>query len=91
MNELTRFFDVFSVQLYIPEAGTLFNEETQEPIGVIEDAELEDEQIKEVVRFGLVYGKEIYEQEDFLIRPAQVIVVKNKQQDATNPGDGHEQ
>ncbi|MEM1501928.1 hypothetical protein RG959_00760 [Domibacillus sp. 8LH] len=91
MGEFKGFFTEYAIELYIPKIASAFNEEKQEPIGVIEDAELKDEQIKEVVRFGLVYGQEIYQQESFLIRPAQVIVVKNPQQYAPQSGEDQEQ
>jgi len=74
MNEIKRLFDMFSIEYFSPEIGESFNELKHEPIGVVEDPAFQDEQIKEVVRYGLTFIKE-----EFDIRPAQVIVVKNKQ------------
>ncbi|MCM3162620.1 nucleotide exchange factor GrpE [Metabacillus litoralis] len=74
MNEIKRLFDQFSIEYFSPEIGESFNELKHEPIGVVEDSAFQDEQIKEVVRYGLSFKKE-----EFDIRPAQVIVVKNKQ------------
>ena len=70
--------------------GSLFDENKQEPIGVVEDEQFQDEQIKEVVRYGLIYEKEIDNQSSFLFRPAQVIVVKNKMQQDLESGKGNE-
>ena len=92
MNKIEQFFEQFSIKLYIPKSGSLFDENNQEPIGVVDDEQFHDEQIKEVVRFGLIYEKEIYNQPSFLFRPAQVIVVKNKnQKEIVDSGEGNEQ
>ena len=90
MNQIEQFFEKFSIKLYIPSVGSLFDENTQEPIGVVEDEQFQDEQIKEVVRYGLIYEKEIDHQPSFLFRPAQVIVVKNKMQQDLESGKGNE-
>ncbi|WP_428909860.1 nucleotide exchange factor GrpE [Niallia sp. Krafla_26] len=90
MDQIRQFFATFSINLFIPEAGSLFDEHTQEPIGVVEDEGFQDEQVKEVVRFGLIYEKEIDQQPSFLLRPAQVIVVKNKKQPDLASGKGNE-
>lgn len=68
-------FDKCSIHLLTPSIAEPFDENLHEPIAVIEDASFRNEQIKEVVRLGLVYHPE-----SFLIRPAQVIVVKNVEQ-----------
>ena len=90
MSQIEQFFEKFSIKLYIPSVGSLFDENTQEPIGVVEDEQFQDEQIKEVVRYGLIYEKEIDHQSSFLFRPAQVIVVKNKMQQDLESGEGNE-
>ena len=82
-------FNEFHVDLYIPQPQDTFDEYKHEPIGVVEDEELEDEQIKEVVRYGLIYQKELFNQSYFLIRPAQVIVVKNKSKDLVEENRGN--
>ncbi|KPL59238.1 nucleotide exchange factor GrpE [Rossellomorea vietnamensis] len=74
MKEIKRLFDAFSIEYFQPDIGDPFNEEKHEPIGVVEDQEFKDEQIKEVVRYGLTFEKSAFD-----IRPAQVIVVRNKQ------------
>lgn len=68
-------FDSCSINLLTPTIAEPFNENLHEPIAVIEDPSFRNEQIKEVVRLGLVYHPQ-----SFLIRPAQVIVVKNVEQ-----------
>lgn len=80
MDEIERLFSKFLVNFYIPVIGDFFDEYKHEPIGVVEDSNLGDEQVKEVVRYGLIYKGRIYKQDSYLIRPAQVIVVKNKNQ-----------
>ncbi|MFE4354218.1 nucleotide exchange factor GrpE [Peribacillus butanolivorans] len=80
MYKIEKLFSHFSVNLYIPVLGDFFNEFKHEPIGVVEDAQFEDEQVKEVVRYGLFYKDRMFNQDSYLIRPAQVIVVKNKNQ-----------
>lgn len=77
LNPMESLFDEFNVSFYIPAVRDLFDEYYHEPIAVVEDTDFENEQVKEVVRYGLKYNDTIYGQENFLIRPAQVIVVKN--------------
>lgn len=78
MKEIEGLLGVFHVNLYKPMEECLFDEGMHEPIGVVEDPELQDEQVKEIVRYGLLYSQNKDGAEPFLIRPAQVIVVKNK-------------
>ncbi|MFB9759030.1 nucleotide exchange factor GrpE [Ectobacillus funiculus] len=80
LSELQVLFDQFAVTLFAPAVGDIFDEYHHDPIGVVEDFNYQNEQIKEVVRYGLLYKKMIFNQNAFLIRPAQVIVVKNKVQ-----------
>jgi len=80
LSELQVLFDQFAVTLFTPAVGDVFDEYQHDPIGVVEDFNYQNEQIKEVVRYGLLYKKSILNQNSFLIRPAQVIVVKNKVQ-----------
>ncbi|WP_154991625.1 hypothetical protein [Priestia megaterium] len=89
MKDVEALFNEFYVDLYIPQPQDTFDEYKHEPIGVVEDEELEDEQIKEVVRYGLIYQKELFNQSHFLIRPAQVIVVKNKSKDLVEENRGN--
>lgn len=89
MKDVEALFNEFHVELYIPQPQDTFDEHKHEPIGVVEDEELEDEQIKEVVRYGLIYQKELFNQSHFLIRPAQVIVVKNKSKDLVEENRGN--
>ncbi|MEW4209479.1 hypothetical protein Q0O85_13105 [Priestia megaterium] len=89
MKDVEALFNEFHVRLYIPQPQDTFDEYKHEPIGVVEDEELEDEQIKEVVRYGLIYQKELFNQSHFLIRPAQVIVVKNKSKDLVEENRGN--
>ncbi|MEW4272079.1 nucleotide exchange factor GrpE [Priestia megaterium] len=89
MKDVEALFNEFHVELYIPQPQDTFDEYKHEPIGVVEDEELEDEQIKEVVRYGLIYQKELFSQSHFLIRPAQVIVVKNKSKDLVEENRGN--
>ncbi|MCU7745586.1 nucleotide exchange factor GrpE [Priestia megaterium] len=89
MKDVEALFNEFHVELYIPQPQDTFDEYKHEPIGVVEDEELEDEQIKEVVRYGLIYQKELFNQSHFLIRPAQVIVVKNKSKDLVEENRGN--
>ncbi|MEH7328366.1 hypothetical protein CN330_10465 [Priestia megaterium] len=89
MKDVEGLFNEFHVDLYIPQPQDTFDEYKHEPIGVVEDEELEDEQIKEVVRYGLIYQKELFNQSHFLIRPAQVIVVKNKSKDLVEENRGN--
>lgn len=89
MKDVEGLFNEFHVELYIPQPQDTFDEYKHEPIGVVEDEELEDEQIKEVVRYGLIYQKELFNQSHFLIRPAQVIVVKNKSKDLVEENRGN--
>jgi hypothetical protein len=77
MAEIKKTFDDFEIDLAIPNKGDQFDEYKHEPIGVVEDPALQDEQVKSVVRFGLTSRRPIFGQESYLIRPAQVIVVKN--------------
>ncbi|PKG22903.1 nucleotide exchange factor GrpE [Niallia nealsonii] len=91
MNEIEELFARFSIKLYAPERGSFFDENKQEPIGVIEAADLEDEQIKEVVRYGLHFEKEMTNESSYLLRPAQVIVVKNKKVEVKESCEGNEQ
>lgn len=77
LSEIQTLFNQFSITLFAPAAGDSFDEHRHEPIGVVEDLHFQSEQIKEVVRYGLLYKKPIFNQNSFLIRPAQVIVVKN--------------
>lgn len=91
MKEIEELFARFSIKLYAPERGSLFDENKQEPIGVIEAADLEDEQIKEVVRYGLHFEKEMTNESSYLLRPAQVIVVKNKKVEVKESCEGNEQ
>lgn len=92
LQPMKTLFEEFNVTYYIPEEREGFDEYLHEPIAVVEDADFENEQVKEVVRYGLKYKKTIYGQEDFLIRPAQVIVVKNKaeEQEAVEGEATHE-
>lgn len=80
LSELQVLFDQFAVALFAPAVGDMFDEYRHDPIGVVEDFNYQNERIKEVVRYGLLYKKMIFNQNAFLIRPAQVIVVKNKAQ-----------
>ncbi|MED3878787.1 nucleotide exchange factor GrpE [Priestia megaterium] len=89
MKDVEALFNEFYVDLYIPQPQDTFDEYKHEPIGVVEDEELEDEQIKEVVRYGLIYQKKLFNQSHFLIRPAQVIVVKNKSKDLVEENRGN--
>ncbi|MEM5017447.1 nucleotide exchange factor GrpE [Metabacillus indicus] len=77
MNEIEGFLEMYQIEFYLPKTGILFDEMKHEPIGVVEDAEFKDEQIKEVVRCGIYYSEEYPEKKKLLLRPAQVIVVKN--------------
>lgn len=77
INRIIEFLEDFSIIPVIPELGAWFDENTQEAIGVVEETGMENEQIKEVARLGYMCEMEIYGQHPFLIRPAQVIVVKN--------------
>ncbi|MEH7097796.1 nucleotide exchange factor GrpE [Neobacillus vireti] len=77
MSGIKKILDQFSVGLLIPETGQFFNEREHEPLVIVEDPSMENEQIKEVIRYGYVYLGVIYNQEGFIIRPAQVSVVKN--------------
>ncbi|WP_377887516.1 nucleotide exchange factor GrpE [Alkalihalobacillus sp. R86527] len=65
-------FQTFSFTLLTPEVGEPFDENQHDPIAVVEDLSFLNEQIKEVVRVGLLYTPQ-----SFIVRPAQVIVVKN--------------
>ena len=78
MGEVKRFLLKFSVRFFSPEIGKLFDETKYEPIGVVEDSQFGDEQIKEVVRYGLTFEDSLFDDTPYLIRPAQVIVVINK-------------
>jgi molecular chaperone GrpE (heat shock protein) len=78
MSKINNLLEQFSVGLLIPEKGQFFNELEHEPLVVVEDPSMETEQIKEIIRYGYYYKGIIYKQERFLIRPAQVSVVKNK-------------
>jgi len=51
--------------------------EIHEPFEVEEDENLEDEQIKEVTRTGYEYLEKLFGNRNFVVRPAQVVVVKN--------------
>jgi len=77
LEEIEAVFKNFQIELDSPQAGEVFDEYKHEPIGVVEDLSLEDEQIKSVVRYGLTSKRPIYGMNAYLIRPAQVIVVKN--------------
>lgn len=77
LQELNGLLDEYSVGLLAPEEGDLFNEVDQEPIAVVEDPSMQTEQIKELVRYGFYYKGTLFNQERFIIRPAQVTVVKN--------------
>jgi molecular chaperone GrpE (heat shock protein) len=77
MSGIKKVLGQFSVGLLIPETGQFFNEREHEPLVIVEDPSMETEQIKEVIRYGYYYQGVIYNQEDFIIRPAQVSVVKN--------------
>ncbi|MEH7415773.1 nucleotide exchange factor GrpE [Neobacillus drentensis] len=77
MSSIKKILDQFSVGLLIPETGQFFNEREHEPLVIVEDPSMENEQIKEVIRYGYFYQGVIYNQEGFIIRPAQVSVVKN--------------
>jgi molecular chaperone GrpE (heat shock protein) len=80
LKPIDKLFDENGIKRYFPKIGDRFDEHSHEPIGVVEDPNFEDEQIKEVTRIGLIYKKNIDSQPQFLIRPAQVIVVKNNRQ-----------
>ncbi|MCI2254785.1 nucleotide exchange factor GrpE [Domibacillus sp. PGB-M46] len=86
IQEMTEFLETFNFHLYEPEEGALFDEETMEPIGVVENHEMEDEQVAEIVRFGLL-SKQRDKEEPLLIRPAQVIVVKNREEQQEDTGE----
>ncbi|WP_078409459.1 nucleotide exchange factor GrpE [Priestia abyssalis] len=92
LSEIQTLFNQFSITLFAPAAGDSFDEHRHEPIGVVDDLHFQSEQIKEVVRYGLFYKKPIFNQDSFLIRPAQVIVVKNKIQNTIEEqrGTNHE-
>lgn len=77
LQELNGLIDEYSVGLLAPEEGEMFNEVDQEPIAVVEDPSMQTEQIKELVRYGFYYKGTLFNQERFIIRPAQVTVVKN--------------
>lgn len=79
LTPIEKLFESFEVELHIPAISDSFDENVHEPIAVVEDGAFNDEEIKEVVRYGLSYKKEIFNQNSFMIRPAQVIVVKNTQ------------
>ena len=87
MDEIKNLFHTFSVGIFSPEIGELFDEQKHEPIGVVEDSDFEDEQIKEVVRYGLTFENS---SGTFLIRPSQVIVVKNKKQEIVEQQRGNQ-
>lgn len=77
LKKLTGLLEQYSVGLLAPEQGDMFNEFDQEPIAVVEDPAMQTEQIKELVRYGFYYKGTLFNQERFIIRPAQVTVVKN--------------
>ncbi|MFE7060729.1 nucleotide exchange factor GrpE [Sutcliffiella sp. NPDC057660] len=78
LQELENLLDDYSVGLLAPEQGDMFNEVDQEPIAVVEDQAMQTEQIKELVRYGFYYKGTLFNQARFIIRPAQVTVVKNR-------------
>ncbi|PTL37805.1 nucleotide exchange factor GrpE [Alkalicoccus saliphilus] len=77
MEEVNKLLKTYFVGLLIPEKGDYFDELKHDPIAVVEDTEYHNEQIKELVRYGYYYKKTINNQKNFIIRPAQVTVVKN--------------
>ncbi|MCA1321572.1 nucleotide exchange factor GrpE [Bacillus tianshenii] len=78
LQELNGLLEEYSVGLLAPVQGEMFNEVDQEPIAVVEDPSMQTEQIKELVRYGFYYKGTLFNQERFIIRPAQVTVVKNR-------------
>jgi len=83
LDVITQVLHQFHIALSVPNVGDVFYEQLHEPIAVVEDLNFGNEEVKEVVRYGLIYEGIIYDQESFLIRPAQVIVVKNASEKQT--------
>ena len=90
MGEVKSFLRKFLVGFFSSEIGELFDETKHEPIGVVEDSQFGDEQIKEVVRYGLTFENSLFDDTPYLIRPAQVIVVKNKKQETFDEQRGNQ-
>lgn len=89
MDQIKDFLNKFSVQWFSAEVGDMFDENKHEPIGVVEDPNFSDEQIKEVARYGLIFEQpDLAVEEPFLVRPAQVIVVKNKNLESVEQQSG---
>lgn len=75
-DELTKLLEKMGVYRMVIEPGTKIDFESHEPFGVEPDPEMEDEQIKEIIREGYEYTTQDGNRQ--VLRAAQVVVVKNK-------------
>lgn len=66
----------FKVESIIPEKGQPVDYDWHEPFSTVEDPNAENETVHEAIRSGYVYKGPLYDTHP-VIRPAQVVVVKN--------------
>jgi len=72
------FLALFRISPIVAQKGESVNYEQHEPFDVEPDETLQDEQVKEMIRKGYEYGEKLFSEKNYVIRPAQVVVVKNK-------------
>lgn len=75
-RELTK----MGVQPFTASPGDVVDYDRYEPIDVEEDMDFDDEQIKETLRRGYLLGG-IERGQEYVIRPGQVVIVKNSTED----------
>lgn len=80
LDKFESFMKDFAIEPVDAELGQPFDEKYHEPIAVVEDEAYRTEDISEVVRYGLQFSHPLHEEESYLLRPVQVIVVKNPEQ-----------
>lgn len=80
LAKFENFLKDFAVEPVDAEQGQPFDEKYHEPIAVVEDQAYQTEDISEVVRYGLHFSHPLDEDASYLLRPVQVIVVKNPAQ-----------
>jgi molecular chaperone GrpE (heat shock protein) len=72
------FLAQFKISPIVAQKGESVNYEQHEPFDVEPDETLQDEQVKEMIRKGYEYGEKLFSEKNYVIRSAQVVVVKNK-------------